>query len=63
MCVILLKYRIREKASCAYQGINSMLVMTANKMKSVKQERDHGLDNVFVSESLPVSLILETGRC
>lgn len=52
MCVILLKYRIREKASCAYKEINSMLVMTANKMKSVKQERDHEPDNVFVSESL-----------
>lgn len=37
---------------CAYKGINRMLVMTANKTKSVKQERDHGPDNVFVSESL-----------
>lgn len=37
---------------CAYNGINDMLVMTTDKMKSVKQERDHGPDNVFVSESL-----------
>ena len=34
--------------------INDMLVMAADKVKSVKQERDHGPDNVlFLKASNP----------
>lgn len=44
---------------CAYNRINEMLVMAVNKVKSGKQERDHGPDNVLFFKASN----LETGRC